>query len=57
MTGFVGAGVLKDFRNDAVNSLINASPEYIKQCNYGDLMAVSYTHLADIKQKQPCMKQ
>ena len=38
MTGFVGAGLLKDFRNDAVNSLINASPEYINQCNYGDLM-------------------
>lgn len=38
MTGFVGAGLLKDFRNDAVNSLINASPEYINQCNYGDFM-------------------
>lgn len=27
MTGFVGAGLLKDFRNDAVNSLINTYSE------------------------------
>lgn len=38
MTGFVGAGLLKKLRNDAVNSLMKASPEYISQCNYGDLM-------------------
>ena len=38
MTGFVGAGLLKKLRNDAVDSLMKASPEYINQCNYGDLM-------------------
>ena len=38
MTGFVGAGLLQDLRNDAVNALLTASPEYIYQCNYGDLM-------------------
>ena len=38
MTGFVGVGLLKKLRNDAVDSLMKASPEYINQCNYGDLM-------------------
>lgn len=38
MTGFVGAGLLKKLRNDAVDSLMKASPEDINQCNYGDLM-------------------
>ena len=38
MTGFVGVGLLKKLRNDAVDSLMKVSPEYINQCNYGDLM-------------------
>lgn len=38
MTGFVGAGLLQDLRNDAVNALMKASPEYINKCNYGDMM-------------------
>lgn len=38
MTGFAGSGLLKKLRNDAVDSLMKASPEYINQCNYGDLM-------------------
>lgn len=38
MTGFVGAGLLQNLRNDAVNALMKASPEYINKCNYGDMM-------------------
>lgn len=38
MTGFVGAGLLQGLRNDAVNVLMKASPEYINKCNYGDMM-------------------
>lgn len=38
MTGMVGAGLLQDLRNDSLTHLLNASPEYISQCNYGDLM-------------------
>ena len=38
MTGFIGAGLLQNLRNDAVNALMKASPEYINKCNYGDMM-------------------
>ncbi len=38
MTGYAGAGLLRDLRHDAVSSLLKASPEYISGCDYGDLM-------------------
>lgn len=38
MTGYIGAGFLKDLRNDSLKSVMNASPESVQLCDYGDLM-------------------
>lgn len=37
-TGYIGSGLLRDLREDCVNSLIKASPDYMNNHNYGDVM-------------------
>ncbi len=38
MTGVVGRRLLKDLRNDALDGMMNASPEFMSKQNFGDLM-------------------
>lgn len=38
LTGYIGSGFLKNLRNDSLKSVMNASPESIQLCDYGDLM-------------------
>lgn len=38
MTGYVGSGLLKDFRNDALESMTKASPDFMNTYNFGDVM-------------------
>lgn len=37
-TGYVGSGLLKDFRNDALKSITKASPDFMNTHNFGDVM-------------------
>lgn len=39
MTGFFGAGILKNLREDAVKHMIEASPDFMEKNNFGDIMA------------------
>lgn len=38
MTGYIGAGLLRDMRADCMQGLINASPEYMNHHTNGDIM-------------------
>ena len=38
MTGAIGQGVLRDLRDDCIEGLMNASPDYMSSRNYGDIM-------------------
>jgi len=37
-TGYIGSGLLKDLREDCIDGLIKASPDYMRRHNYGDIM-------------------
>lgn len=39
MTGFFGAGILKNLREDAVKHIMEASPDFMEKNNFGDIMA------------------
>lgn len=38
MTGFFGAGILKDLRNSIVNHIMKLSPDFMEKNNFGDIM-------------------
>lgn len=37
-TGHIGAGLLRDLRQDCIDGLMKASPDYMSRHNYGDIM-------------------
>lgn len=37
-TGYIGANLLKDLRNDSLKSIMKASPEFMNTNNFGDLI-------------------
>lgn len=38
MTGYVSAELLKDLRNDSLQSMLNVSPDFMEKNNFGDIM-------------------
>lgn len=37
-TGYIGSGLLRDLREDCIDGLMKASPDYMSRHNYGDIM-------------------